>query len=192
METVRNLRAFAVVGGIIAVLLGLLSTPASARPLEREHFHEVGSEVITECGLTVRQDVDIRGTFLFNPHGPDGLLYGMESLHGTVTLTNLANGKTFTTVFNNLVKDLSVTDNGDGTLTIIGQAAGSFKVFGPDDTLLFNDPGQIRFELVIDHGGTPTDPSDDVELAFSVIRESTGRNDLEGHDFCTDLLETIG
>jgi hypothetical protein len=113
-------------------------------------------------------------------------------LHGTDTLTNLANGKTFTQVFNTVVKDLKVTDNGDGTLTIIALATGSLKVYGPDGRLLFNDPGQVRFELVLDHAGTPTDPSDDVELSFRMIRESTGRNDLVDHDFCTDVQNAIG
>jgi hypothetical protein len=42
------------------------------------------------------------------------------------------------------------------------------------------NPGQVRFEILVDHGGTPTDPSDDVELDFRLVRESTGRSD----DFC--------
>jgi hypothetical protein len=51
-------------------------------------------------------------------------------------------------------------------LTLLVLATGSLKVFGPDGEFLFNDPGQIRFELLIDHGGTPTDPSDDEFLEF--------------------------
>ncbi len=33
------------------------------------------------------------------------------------------------------------------------------------------------FELLIDHGGTPDDPSDDLELDFKVVKASTGRDD---------------
>jgi hypothetical protein len=43
------------------------------------------------------------------------------------------------------------------------------------------NPGQERFEIRVDHGGTPTDPSDDAFLEFlGVVKESTGRTD----DFC--------
>jgi len=77
-------------------------SPAAAEPIEHDHFHDVTSEVLEDfCGdLTVRFDVDSRGTFLLNAHRPDGLAYGLENVHSTVTVTNLANGKTFTEVFN--------------------------------------------------------------------------------------------
>jgi hypothetical protein len=42
------------------------------------------------------------------------------------------------------------------------------------------NPGQVRFEVVVDHGGTPSDPADDTEISFEVVKESTGRTD----DFC--------
>ena len=180
------LAAVLTVGSISAVL---------ARPLEKVHFHDVTSEVIEDfCGdLTVRLDEDIRGAFLFNVRGPNGLAYASETVHGTQVFTNLANGKTFTQIFNVLQKDLKVTDNGDGTLTILVLATGSSKVYGPDGKLLFSDPGQIRFEILIDHGGTPADPSDDEFLEFpGVVFGSTGRNDLQDRDFCADIHEFIG
>ena len=47
----------------------------------------------------------------------------------------------------------------------------------------------MRFKILIDHGGTPTDPSDDEFLEFlGVVKESTGRSD----DFCAAILEAIG
>jgi hypothetical protein len=85
-----------------------------------------------------------------------------------------------------------VTDNGDGTLTIPGMGAGMSKYLGPDG-FLFLDAGQFRFEVLIDHGGTPTDPSDDEELEFlGFVKGSTGRNDLQDRDFCDDIHEFIG
>ena len=33
---------------------------------------------------------------------------------------------------------------------------------------------------MVDHGGTPTDPSDDTEISFTQIKDSTGRTD----DYC--------
>jgi hypothetical protein len=195
MNIVKRSYALALVSGLIALVMGLAVSPVHAKPLEREHFQESSSEVVEDfCGdLTVRIDTEVRGTFLFNPHGPDRLAYGSEKVHGTTSYTNLANDKTFTEVFNVLNKDLKVTDNGDGTLTILVLATGSFKVYGPDGKLLFSDPGQIRFELLIDHGGTPTDPTDDEFLEFlGVVKGSTGRSDLEGRDFCADIHQFIG
>lgn len=175
--------------------VGFTTSAALAGPLEKVHFHDVTSEVVEDfCGdLTVRIDEDIRGSFLFNAHGRERLAYASETVRGTQVFTNLANGKTFTQVFSVLNKDLKVTDNGDGTLTILVMATGSLKVYGPDGKLLFSDPGQVRFEVLIDHGGTPTDPSDDEFLEFlGLVKGSTGRNDLQDRDFCTDIHEFIG
>jgi hypothetical protein len=60
-----------------------------------------------------------------------------------------------------------------------------------DRKLVLKDPGQVRFAFDVDYNGTPGDPSDDVEVpdSFRVVRDSTGRNDLAGRDFCADLVE---
>ena len=63
--------------------------------------------------------------------------------------------------------DLNVTDNGDGTLTILVLATGNGILYGPDGKAITRNPGQIRFEVVIDHGGTPSDPLDDSSLPTS-------------------------
>ena len=86
-----------------------------------------------------------------------------------------------------LNKDLHVTDNGDGTLTIVFLATGPSSLYGPDGKAIARDPGQVRFEFVVDHGGTPTDPSDDVELSSTQIKGSTGRSD----DYCQAIIDAI-
>jgi hypothetical protein len=55
------------------------------------------------------------------------------------------------------------------------------------------ETGQFQFQFMIDTNGTPTDFTDDeiVEDSFVVLR-STGRNDLEGRNFCDDIHEFIG
>ena len=70
--------------------------------------------------------------------------------------------------------DLRVTDNGDGTLTILFQATGNDVIYGADGKAIGRNPGQIRLEFLVDHGGTPTDPSDDVFLAEGIVKGSTG------------------
>jgi hypothetical protein len=80
-----------------------------------------------------------------------------------------------------------VTDNGDGTLTILILTTGNAVLSTPDGKAIGRNPGQTRFELVVDHGGTPSDPSDDTELSFEVVKESTGRTD----DFCGVMVPAL-
>jgi hypothetical protein len=189
MNAKRLLCAVTSTTGLVVASLVFASGPAAAAPIEHEHFSDVGSDVVDPfCGdLRVRIDTDIRGMLLVKTQGPDGLVYFLESLHGTVSFTNLATGKSFTNVFNVINKDLKVTDNGDGTLTVVALSTGSVKNYGPNGEFLFNDPGQIRVELLIDHNGTPTDPDDDEILSETLVKGSTGRNDTEGRDFCDDF-----
>lgn len=189
MNAKRLLCAIAATTGLAVSGLVTSVGPAAAAPIEHEHFRDVSSEVVDPfCGdLRVRIDTDLRGSLLIKPQGPDELVYFLESVHGTISYTNLTTNKSFTSVLNFLNKDLKVTDNGDGTLTVLAMFTGVVKHYGPDGRLLFVDSGQIRIELVIDHGGTPTDPADDVVLDDTVVKPSNGRNDTEGRDFCTDM-----
>lgn len=197
MSTARSTRSWqlALAAALTALTLVALSAPAMAKPIVREHFQKSSSEVIEEfCGdLTVRIDVEATGTFLLNPQGRDRLAYGTENVRETFSVTNLATGKSFSSVSKVNFRDLKVTDNGDGTLTILVLATGSEKWFGPDGEFLFNNPGQIRFKLLIDHGGTPSDPEDDAFLDFlGIVKGSTGRNDTQGRNFCDDVRQFTG
>jgi hypothetical protein len=196
VRVIKRLCAAALASGLTVLGVGAGASPAAAEPIEHEHFHEVTSEVIEgfceDPDLTVRFVEDIQGMFLFNLHGPDGLGYGLEHVNVTRSFTNLANGLTFTEVFSMTNKDLKVTDNGDGTLTIVVTASGAHKVIGPDG-LLFTEAGQFKFQFMVDTKGT-ADPTDDeeVEGSFVLLRDWTGQDDLEGRDFCDDIHEFIG
>jgi len=66
-------------------------------------------------------------------------------------------------------------------------------VVGPEGgAALRMSTGTIRFELLVDDGGTPTDPSDDTELDFRIIMDQTGLNEFEGAEFCDDVQLLIG
>jgi hypothetical protein len=168
---------------------------AAAEPIEQEHVHISDSHVDENfCGdLTVRHEVEVDVYFSAKPHGPDGLIYFADRARSTDSWTNLANGKTFTVDITGQQKDLRVTDNGDGTLTILTLIAGRQFDYGPDGTRLFVDAGTFQFTFMVDHGGTPTDPFDDVEIegSFELVRD-VGRTDLAGRDFCDDIHEFIG
>ena len=60
------------------------------------------------------------------------------------------------------------TTHSPHTLLVHGDAgidadsgAADDQAFAFIGTAEFSAPGQVRFELLVDHGGTPSDPSDD-------------------------------
>ena len=189
----RLARTLGLAAGLAMSVSMTLAGGVSAKPLEHMTFHNEGTFIEEDfCdvpGLTVQQDnvADIRA--LLNSHGPDGLVYFHANIHVTTVYTNLANGNTVTEVGQAVDKDLRVTDNGDGTLTILVLSTGNIAVFGPDGKALARNPGQVRFAFDVDHAGTPTDPFDDVEIdgSFQVVKESTGRTD----DFCAAVLPVL-
>jgi hypothetical protein len=61
-------------------------------------------------------------------------------------------------------------------------------VYDESGKAIARNPGQIRYEILIDHGGTPADPTDDGFIEFlGVVKESTGRTD----DFCAAVVPAL-
>lgn len=183
-------RGFAVLVTLL-VLSGLsAAVAAAAGPPVAERFHEEGTFVDEDfcgTGLIVNGTFVADGRLLVVPHGPDGLQYFLEHVKVTVVYTNRANSKTVTLEVTRVNKDLRVTDNGDGTLTILALHTGNDVYYGPDGNVIGRNPGQTRVETLIDHGGTPTDPSDDEFLAEEIVKGSTGRSD----DFCEAAVPAL-
>ena len=179
------------VGAVLTTAAALSGGVAAAKPLERGEFHEEFSEEVENfCdvpGLTVQVDTVVDGTFRVDTHGRDGLVYFAEHLRVAGTFTNVANGNVATSVDKVLNKDLKVIDNGDGTLTVTLLATGNATLYDASGKAIGRNPGQVRFEFLIDHAETPGDPSDDVILSEDLIKGSTGRSD----DFCTVLVPVL-
>ena len=96
--------------------------------------------------------------------------------------TDLATGQKATDIQPNTVgKDQSITDNGDGTLTIIVLLTGGARTYGDDGSLIASNSGQVRFRDTVD---ADTFELIDSELVFG----STGTND----DFCEAVLTDWG
>ena len=175
----------------------LLMAPAtSAAPLFHERFHDDSSEVFDNfCGPDensgldgVIHTFDVHGVSKAGGRGDDQLLYFLDSVHGTESFTNPLTGKSYNHEFNGVIKDYQVTDNGDGTLTIVNGGAGIDKWWSDDGSLYLKDAGTTRFAVLIDTNGTPTDPEDDVFLKdLGIVKPSTGQSDTVGRDFCEDF-----
>jgi hypothetical protein len=180
-------------GVLVALLLCaplLLAPPAAAKVIDRGVIQEEYSETVDDwCGQE-GLSVDVQGVvhirFKVTSQGRQRLVHFHDNV--SVDETHTANGVTTRYVERTLFKDLKVTDNGDGTLTIVVLATGNATLYGPDGKAIARGPGQVRFRLVVDHAGTPTDPDDDQVISFEQIKGSTGRND----DFCPAELAVFG
>ena len=187
-----NGRSAALIPVVVIACMLLASAPATARPIDKGHFHDVFTSDVYDCDGTPAQDsVNVSGNFVFNQRGSSPFPYYRESVHGTVVTTNLQNGGTFTNVFTANSRDHTIVDNGDGTITITEFASGGSRFYDTNGKLVLRDPGQFRFALDIDYNGTPGDPNDDVEVpnSFRIVRPSTGNSDFSNRDFCADLVK---
>ena len=190
MRLSRTLRlsAFLALGATAAVMLAAV---ASAGPPSKETLHFEGTNVIENfCGvegLTVEEAFVIDLRVKAGARGRDGLVYFLTHANHTEVYTNLANTRFVSTRANVLEKDLRVTDNRDGTLTVLTLATGNAVMYGENGKAIGRNPGQVRFELLIDHGGTPNDPSDDVVISEELVKGSTGRSD----DFCETAVSAL-
>jgi hypothetical protein len=179
--------------GVMLVLITAAATTfvaaASARQIDSGPIDDLIVEEFGDfcdvSGLTVDAVTHVTGRFHVVTHGQDQLLYFAANLKVTQTLTNGDN--TVTARSNFIDKDIRVTDNGDGTLTILILSTGNAVLYGPDGKAIARNPGQTRIELVVDHGGTPTDPEDDEEISFEIVKGSTGRTD----DFCAAAVPIL-
>lgn len=167
---------------------------ANAVPIDSGHFTDVIDSGPYDCnGLVMAADTGtVSVNFTFNQRGTNGqnpFPYYRESIEGTIVTTNLDTLGTYTNHFTGNSRDHKIVDNGNGTITITVQGSGGSQYFDQFGNLVLKDPGMNRFAFDVNYNGTPGDASDDTEVpnSFRVVKPSTGRNDLEGRDFCTDL-----
>jgi hypothetical protein len=189
-EEVGEMRRLLLAAALLAALV--LAVPALAEPgrVVKETFHEEffnEIEAFCETDMVVESHLVVDGTTTIMPRGRDGLIYFANRLSITETFTNVDNDKFVVSTANFIDKDLRVTDNGDGTLTILILSTGNAVIYNSDGEAIGRNPGQVRFELLVDHGGTPSDPSDDTEISFEQVKGSTGRTD----DFCEVVVPAL-
>ena len=92
------------IGRVAAVVMAAtvavaMAAPVAAAPLDQGTFHDEFSFIDPDfcgTGLEVQFDVVVDGQFLVTRRGRDGLVYFMEHIHRTDTITNPANGRTIT------------------------------------------------------------------------------------------------
>jgi hypothetical protein len=151
----------------------MLAAAASARVVFRDTFHEEETFVLNDfCdveGLTVELSFVVDGRVHAVQRG-QGAPYFLEYVKRTEVYTNLANGKSVTGVVNALQKDLRITNNGDGTLTITILATGNAVLYDENGTPIARDPGQSGFrERRLSRLGCRTGYGEDARGTFSRV-----------------------
>ena len=173
-------RSVSLIAGLAVAGTVLASTPATAQPIDKGHFDVFrNGDATTATALRPRTPETCRATS-WPTSGSSAFPYFRESLHGTVVTTNLETGGTFTNVFTANSRDHVITDNGDGTIAITVFARVVPASTTPTATSCSRTPVRPSFAFDVDYNGTPSDPSDDVEVpdSFRVVRASTGNSDL--------------
>lgn len=174
-----------------ALAASVVAAPAAtARPIENVRFTEVDSFTDTnfcDAGITVQIDSTSEVHILLNSRKPGTAPYFKANVGAVTTYTGP--GGVVTEHVRIVDKDLKITDNGDGTMTILVLATGNAAAYGEDGKAIARNPGQVRYEVLIDYGADIADPSDDEFLEFlGEVKGSTGRSD----DFCSAVLPIIG
>jgi len=178
--------------GLVATIAAIAAAPAEATVFDKEHFHDSFVSDPYDCDGTPAIDsgeVDVNITAVLRASSP--FPYFREHFSGTGVTTTTETGGTFTNVFVSNQKDHKITDNGDGTITIVSDASGSSRYYDQYGNFVLKDPGSIRFAFDLDYHGTPGNPDDDtlVPNSFRIIHPSTGNSDLSDRDFCADLRQ---
>ncbi|QBR91395.1 hypothetical protein [Nocardioides euryhalodurans] len=177
MRSKHVLTRAAVAGGLACWAL-VPAAPADAVKPHKEHISEPYAFVAEDyCGL--EDVVEIEGLFEadLQIHNRRGLDYYIE--HQVITETHTLGDVTLTRVSKPMFKDLKVVDLGDTVrITVLG--TGPESTYGPDGKAIARNPGQFRFQVVIDEATGE-------ELSFEVLKESTGRTD----DFCAIVLPVL-
>ena len=184
------MRRLLLAAALLAALV--LAVPALAKPgrviketVHEEFFNEI--DAFCETDMVVESHLVVDGRTRSGRAGAMGSSTSPTGSQITETFTNVDNSKFVVSTVNLIDKDLRVTDNGDGTLTILILSTGNAVIYNSDGKAIGRNPGQVRFELVVDHGGTPSDPSDDTEISFEQVKGSTGRTD----DFCEVVVPAL-
>lgn len=161
---------------------------AEARPIEQFRYHEAGSFVLDDlCSdLQINVEFDDVGHVLGRVTGPDGALRYTVTGRVSSTWTNLATGRAMTFSASHVAQDVRATVHDDGTVSILVHDIYSERALGPDGRFVYVEGGITEMLVVLDYGGTLTDPSDDTFVSETFISQHGAKPGNE-RDFCEDF-----
>jgi hypothetical protein len=193
MRRLQSARAAALSGLIACGILIAAAQPAAAELVDRSHEHIAFTDEFVVCDVPVTFTADIvnntqeriarSGFPLFKSTGA-----------GTAIFTNPETGKSVSNHVASTSKDLTVTDNGDGTITVRTAITGLAEQWRlSDGTIAIMDVGRIVLVTVLNYNGTPTDTSDDQVVSDEIESISGPHPDLESDFelFCATFVPAV-
>jgi hypothetical protein len=186
----------------VVAVAALVTSPATSSAVGKPQiFHFTVDETIPDepgpdddlCGIPVTTHVEGKGTDQIRVN-KSGFPEFKGHFNGTVTWTSLETGLSVLNRVNSSFHDLSVTDNGDGTITVISATTGvPERLITPDGTTLLKDRGRVVFEAIIDYNDTPLDTSDDFFVTDRIVSVSGPHPDLESDFelFCPIITDAL-
>jgi hypothetical protein len=187
MRLPRRSTSGVAIAALTASLL-LSASPASAAPPTRITEPIDFTFTINDyCGAGFTVQIEGHGEERVHVAKRRGETYFSAHVRLELTLTNTATGAAITAREVSRFRDLHITDNGDGTLTIVNFGTGFFMVYDADGRIIGKDTGQSRFESIIDLNGTPDNFEDDTVISEELILGSTGTND----DICEVAVNAL-
>lgn len=187
----RTRRPAAAIAAGLAAIAMTTAAPVQGAVLESGtepiEFTETVNKFCDVAGLRVLVEGEGTLTYRVDVRGSEGYLFFADRAVVDVTFTNVRTGAYVTSHENTRFRDVTVKDNGDGTHTITWFGTGNAYVTDSSGTVIGRNPGQVRFEVVIDLNGTPQDITDDEFISEELTLGSTGRND----DFCEVVVPAL-
>jgi hypothetical protein len=177
--------------GLVA-LAALLALPGGAMADKPFFSHDIVDETFPGdfCGVPATVHFQLNGhQHIFTRKGPFPYFEGNGLTR--ITWTNDATGATVVLFSSGNTKDLSIADNGDGTITILQINAGNTTFSSGDGSVVIRDVGHILTQYIVDYNGTPSDPFDDFLAAPPQILSEDGAHPIFGSapiDGCAELL----
>jgi hypothetical protein len=167
------------------------AAPAAAKPLVHDTGIVSGEEVFEGCDFPILHTWEARENLLIIARGKDRLPHFQLSASGTNTWVDAENpdSPVFLGRFNINDRDQRITVEGD--LLRIEVTVSFRSTYYLDGQKLLLDAGQSRFVIYVDHGGTPTDPSDDEFVEDGEFLRLVGRSDIRDRPFCDDMREFL-
>lgn len=170
--------------------MALALTTAAAAQADRpqvNHFRGSGSHIEQELGACMDLDFPLLHETEFNAvltdHVRRGIYYFRLVAVNRSVYTNMETGASLTGHSSVHERDQRIVDNGDGTLTVTFRTSGRESFHTQAGALIGIRIVRQTVEVVLDHAGTPDDPSDD-EVISETWSEPTGVDTL-GLDECS-------
>ena len=188
MHIARTIRAAVLACAATALLAtGPAQGAVGDSTTEAIGFTETVNKFCGVNGLRVLVEGTGSVTYRLDARGADGDVFYAERVVIDIVYTNVKTDAFVTSHENSTFRDVKISENPDGTYTVVYFGTGNAVVYDSSGTAIGRNPGQMRWEVVVDLNGTPEDFEDDEVISEEVILGSTGRND----DFCEAVVPAL-